>query len=44
METFPFKIITELKTSLETINDVNELNNLKAIYLGKKFTKIYSLY
>jgi len=30
------QILTELKTSLETINDVNELNNLKATYLGKK--------
>jgi len=30
------QIITELKSSLESINDVNELNNLKATYLGKK--------
>ena len=30
------QILTELKTSLESINDVNELNNLKALYLGKK--------
>ena len=30
------QILTELKTSLENINDVNELNNLKALYLGKK--------
>lgn len=30
------QILNELKTSLENINDVNELNNLKALYLGKK--------
>ena len=30
------QILNELKTSLENINDVNELNNLKALFLGKK--------
>ena len=30
------QILYELKTSLQSINDVNELNNLKALYLGKK--------
>lgn len=30
------QILNELKTSLENINDVNELNSLKALYLGKK--------
>ena len=30
------QILNELKISLENVNDVNELNNLKALYLGKK--------